>query len=69
MLKNRHHIVTPNSFFQLKYKELLKMVYFFLPHIILGVSKNHNLGNKKCVTLGDALTSTIPGRSLLRHSI
>ena len=40
------------SLFQLKYKKLLEMVYFFPPHTILGVGKNHDL--KKWVTLGDA---------------
>ena len=30
------------------------MFYFFPPYTILGVGKNHDLKNKKWVTLGDA---------------
>jgi hypothetical protein len=29
---------------------------FFPPHIILGVSKHHDLGNQKCRNVGDVLT-------------
>ena len=47
VLKNRHHIVTSNLFFQLKCIKLSEMVYFFPLHIILGVGKNHNLKIKK----------------------
>jgi hypothetical protein len=38
-----------------KYAKLLEMDSFFLPHIILGASKHHDLRNKKCQTVGDAL--------------
>ena len=45
--------MSPNSFFQVKYRKLLEIVYFPPPHTILGVGKNHDLENKKWVTLGD----------------
>ena len=31
----------------------MEIVYFSPPHTILGVGKNHDLENKKWVTLGD----------------
>jgi hypothetical protein len=42
-------------FCQEKYAKLLEMSSFFLPHIILGVGKHHDLANKKYQTVGDAL--------------
>jgi hypothetical protein len=32
---------------------------FFSPHIILGVDKHHDLRNKKCQTVGDALSGLL----------
>jgi hypothetical protein len=35
--------------------KLLEMRSFFPPHIILGVGKQRDLGNKICQTVGDSL--------------
>jgi hypothetical protein len=40
-------------FWEVNYIKLLEMTPF-APHIIFGVGKQHDLGNKKCETIGDA---------------
>jgi hypothetical protein len=43
-----------------KFAKLLEMRSFFPPHIILGVDKQRDLGNKICQIVGDALTYNRP---------
>jgi hypothetical protein len=39
----------------------LEIRSFFPPHIILGVGKQRDLGNKICQTVGDALRTCLAG--------
>jgi hypothetical protein len=41
-------------FWEVNFVKLLEMSFFFPPHIILGVGKQHDLGNEKYQTVGDA---------------
>jgi hypothetical protein len=45
------------GFLKTKFAKLLEMRSFFPLHIILGVDKQRDLGNKICQTVGDALDS------------
>jgi hypothetical protein len=46
-------------FLETKFAKLLEMRSFFPPHIILGVDKQQDLGNKICQTVGEALNPSI----------
>jgi hypothetical protein len=44
---------------EVNYAKHLEMSSFCPPHIILGVGKYYDLGNRKCQTVGDAYAAKL----------